>query len=47
MYKIKLIFNNGTAEYHGSYDNYEAACSDAYNLFAENLHRGAYGFKVI
>ena len=47
MYKIKLIFKNGFAEYYGKYDSYKDACNAAYNLFAENLYRGAYDFKVI
>ncbi|ADU24066.1 hypothetical protein Rumal_3627 (plasmid) [Ruminococcus albus 7 = DSM 20455] len=47
MYKIKLIFTNGFAEYYGKFDDYNEACNNAYNLFAENLYRGVYDFKVI
>lgn len=47
MYRIKLIFINGFAEYYGKYNDFNEACNKAYNLYAENLHRGAYDFKVI
>lgn len=47
MYKVKIIFSNGSCELHEGFKTYNDACNAAYNLFAEDLYRGAYDFKVI
>lgn len=47
MYKVKISFINGFAEYYEGFESYHEAQNSAYNLLAENLHRGAINVSVV